>query len=172
MSQNQNSGNTIQIIDPALSDESSRKIISFVVDFYNKFDKKILKIKNPEIFDTKDLDIPVDRYIKRIMRIMRNRVLRPEYLLITTIYVKRMLRTKKIDLGHQNIRRIILISVMLVHKMFEDIPYNNKYFAVISGVYNIREINTMERDMLKLLNFKLYVDPENFKQFLNNTIAP
>lgn len=55
---------------------------------------------------------------------------------------------------------------MLAAKFFDDIYYNNNYYARIGGV-SCTELNSLEIEFLFLINFNLFVTTENYQHYYN-----
>lgn len=55
-------------------------------------------------------------------------------------------------------------SVMLASKFFDDLYYNNAYYARVGGISNA-EINNLEMELLRMISFSLYVSPEQYERY-------
>ena len=55
-------------------------------------------------------------------------------------------------------------SIMLASKNFDDHYYNNAYYGRIGGVSS-SEINSLEVELLFMLNFNLFVTPDQYSQY-------
>ena len=53
---------------------------------------------------------------------------------------------------------------MLAAKFFDDHYYNNTYYAKIGGVPR-NEMNILELEFLFLVNFSLYLDPNEYRKY-------
>jgi hypothetical protein len=53
---------------------------------------------------------------------------------------------------------------MLAAKFFDDLFYNNAFYAKLGGVAPL-EMNSLELDFLQLLNFSLFVTPEVYSKY-------
>lgn len=63
-----------------------------------------------------------------------------------------------------NVHRVVITSVLLAAKFFDDAYYNNAYYAKVGGVL-ISEINGLEVDFLFRINFSLHVNPDEFDKY-------
>jgi hypothetical protein len=63
-----------------------------------------------------------------------------------------------------NVHRVVITSVLLAAKFFDDAYYNNAYYAKVGGVM-VSEINGLEVDFLFRINFSLHVAPEVFDKY-------
>jgi hypothetical protein len=63
-----------------------------------------------------------------------------------------------------NVHRVVITSVLLAAKFFDDAYYNNAYYAKVGGVM-VSEMNGLEVDFLFRINFSLHVTPEVFGKY-------
>lgn len=92
---------------------------------------------------------------------------------IVLIYMYR-LKKKNYDLIINNltIHRLILILTLIAIKYNDDIYMNNLYYAN-NGFIKLKELNRLEVNVLKLLNWKLYIGKKLYKKYvkkINNSI--
>lgn len=64
-----------------------------------------------------------------------------------------------------NVHRLVLTSVLLAAKFLDDRYYNNAYYARVGGI-TTEEMNRLEMEMLKCLNFSLGATPEAVQALL------
>eukprot|EP01022_Parablepharisma_sp_SALTPOND_P001187 TRINITY_DN105776_c0_g1_i1.p3 TRINITY_DN105776_c0_g1~~TRINITY_DN105776_c0_g1_i1.p3 ORF type:complete len:108 (-),score=17.03 TRINITY_DN105776_c0_g1_i1:101-424(-) len=60
--------------------------------------------------------------------------------------------------------------MLLAIKYNEDQYFDNKYYARVGGV-SLEELNFLEREILSLLDYELYVDPNIYKKYLNEILV-
>jgi len=53
---------------------------------------------------------------------------------------------------------------MLASKFFDDVYYNNAYYARVGGISNT-EVNSLEMEMLRMISFSLFVQPEAYERY-------
>ncbi len=63
------------------------------------------------------------------------------------------------------VHRLLITAVMLAAKLMDDKYYNNAYYAKIGGVA-IGDLNCMELDMLRLLDYRIVVTSQQVQQLL------
>ena len=128
----------------------------------NKINKRY-KLRR-DIFTGKSLPkIPLIDYINRIITYSDSEM---NTLICSLIYIDRINKIKAIN--EFNIHRIFFTAVLISIKYNEDIIFNNDYYSKVAGV-KLNEINKMELEFISLLDFNLYIDPEEFgsyKQFI------
>lgn len=53
---------------------------------------------------------------------------------------------------------------MLASKFFDDVYYNNAYYARVGGISN-SEVNSLEMEMLRMISFSLFVPTEQYERY-------
>jgi len=85
-----------------------------------------------------------------------------ECFVLALIYIDRLIQTNPEFLVNSlNVHRIIITSVMLAAKFFDDHYYNNAYYGKVGGVSNT-EVNSLEIEFLFMVNFNLFVASEEY----------
>jgi len=96
-----------------------------------------------------------------------------ECFLLSLVYIDRLIQRSGILLTSLNIHRIIITSVMLAAKFFDDQYFNNAFYAKVGGVPPL-EMNSLELEFLFSINFSLHVPAdlyEKYNQELYNHVA-
>jgi len=65
--------------------------------------------------------------------------------------------------------RLILTAVLLTSKFYNDIFYGNHFVAYVGGI-SLEEMNLLEIEFLKFLDWKLWVDPAEYDFYLKGLI--
>lgn len=73
-------------------------------------------------------------------------------------------------LNQRNIHRVLLISIVLAIKYLDDIYADNFVYAKIGGIA-LDEFNYLEKELLALLNFDLYVNPQLYSCYLRELLT-
>lgn len=84
-------------------------------------------------------------------------------------YLRRIAKVHYIS--NENKYRVTLVAVMLASKFLQDVPFTNKYWAENSGLMSLRDLNTMEREALCVLDYKLNVDDDFFDSILEQIMT-
>ena len=125
----------------------------------NKVIKNCFYIKNPPNMNFLDFSKRIIKYVK------------PECstLVISLIYIDILLNLDRenLFLTENNIFKIFLTSLVLATKYNEDLYDDNGYFSKVGGV-SLPEINSLEREFLILLDYKMYVGDDLFKIYEEN----
>jgi len=99
-----------------------------------------------------------------------------ECFVLALVYIDQIIKSNPAFVVNSlNIHRLLITSVMLAAKFFDDHYYNNAYFAKVGGV-PIQEINSLEVEFLFMTNFDLFVPTDTYAQYygelVNHTLDP
>lgn len=99
-------------------------------------------------------NISIGEYITRIARYAGCST---ECFVLCLVYIDRIVRQhKNFVISVLNIHRLVITSVMIAAKFYDDLYYSNSFYAKIGGV-KTTEINLLEAHFLSLIDFDLYV---------------
>ena len=87
-----------------------------------------------------------------------------ECLILSLIYVDRFIQSSNIIVDSLTIHRILLVSVVLAAKTFDDNFYTNRHYAKVGGI-PVEELNCLEIEFLFNINFSLYVSCEDYQHY-------
>merc|ERR1712178_230567 len=106
--------------------------------------------------------ISLRKYLERIERYAG---CSSECYIIALVYVDTIIQRKKsFVISSLNIHRLVITRIMLAAKFYDDIYYNNAYYAKIGGV-PCNEINNLELEFLFMINFTLNVPIDVFERY-------
>merc|ERR1719355_263820 len=88
--------------------------------------------------------------------------LRPEVAVVTLVYAERFEAVSGIAVTADNWQRLAVTCMMLASKVWDDDSFENAEFAKACPLYSVDEINSMERVMLKLLDYKVLVNGSEY----------
>lgn len=63
-----------------------------------------------------------------------------------------------------NVYKLILTSMVLAAKFFDDTYYCNTFYAKVGGI-DVKDLNAQEAELLKLMNWRLNVKAYDFEQY-------
>lgn len=90
---------------------------------------------------------------------------------LALVYLDRVLqRSPEVIVTPLTVHRLFLTSVTVAVKFNDDIFYSNRHYAGSGGVH-LDEMNVMETEFLKLLDWKLQVYPEEYEAFSDLSVA-
>jgi len=106
--------------------------------------------------------ISIQDYLERIAKYS---CCSEECFVLALIYIDRLIQCNPEFLVNSlNVHRIIITSVMLAAKFFDDHYYNNAYYGKVGGVSN-SEVNSLEIEFLFMVNFNLFVATEEYNVY-------
>lgn len=94
-----------------------------------------------------------------------------ECFVFALIYVDRIVKIHPdFTICKLSVHRLLVTSVMLAAKFFDDVYYSNAYYAKVGGVH-VSELNALEALFLKLIDFRLHVLPAEFEQYRTHVLS-
>jgi len=106
--------------------------------------------------------ITIKYYLKRIATYSQ---CSEECFVLALIYIDRLIRKQDAFLVNSlNVHRLVITSIMVAAKFFDDQYFNNAYFSKVGGV-SCKEINTLESEFLFMLNFNLFVESNLYQTY-------
>eukprot|EP00929_Paragymnodinium_shiwhaense_P057467 TRINITY_DN28770_c0_g1_i1.p1 TRINITY_DN28770_c0_g1~~TRINITY_DN28770_c0_g1_i1.p1 ORF type:complete len:462 (-),score=48.40 TRINITY_DN28770_c0_g1_i1:119-1504(-) len=117
------------------------------------------------LFDTGRSPLSVEEYLARICEYTE---CSQQALVIALVYMERIVSMHSAyELNSITCHRLLLTSLMLAckyHDGGDDVPYqwSNSTWAKVGGIL-VEELNTLESLMLQLLQWKLFVKPEEYE---------
>ncbi|SBT36245.1 cyclin, putative (CYC3) [Plasmodium ovale wallikeri] len=85
-----------------------------------------------------------------------------ECFVLLLIYVDRIIKMHKdITLSLLCVHRLVITAAMIAAKFLDDVYYSNAFYAKVGGV-TTTELNKLEAHFLSLLDYKLYVSPQEY----------
>jgi len=118
------------------------------------------------------IKIPLEKYIQRIIQLTKIEIDHPcakTLVIMAYIYIMRIHTENQKDklISKLNLHRMTFICLMIASKMSCDIPYNNLYYARISGTFSCAAVNNMEIECLNVLHWELNVTVEECKSVMS-----
>jgi hypothetical protein len=88
-----------------------------------------------------------------------------ECFVLALVYIDRIIQSNPTFVVNSlNIHRLLITSIMLAAKFFDDQYFNNAYYAKVGGV-PCNEINSLEVEFLFMCNFTLFVTTDTYSQY-------
>jgi len=106
--------------------------------------------------------ISIEDYLQRISKYSG---CSEECFILSLIYVDRLInQNQNLIVNSLCVHRLIITSIMLAAKFFDDQYFNNAYYGKVGGV-NCKEINSLEIEFLFMINFNLYVSEKDYEMY-------
>lgn len=88
-----------------------------------------------------------------------------ECFVLALVYIDRIIQSNPTFVVNSlNIHRLLITSIMLAAKFFDDQYFNNAYYSKVGGV-PCNEINSLEVEFLFMCNFTLFVTTDTYSQY-------
>ena len=89
-----------------------------------------------------------------------------EVIVLSLIYIERLIFNTGLLLTSRNWRRILLTAMIISSKVWDDNSFENDHFSQVFANLGVNEINTLERIFLELINYKVYVKQSEYYKYL------
>lgn len=109
--------------------------------------------------------ISVEKYMERVFKYAN---CSPACFVVAYAYLERFIHQQPgLPITSLNVHRLLITSVMVAAKFWDDAYYNNAYYAKVGGV-NTLEMNRLELEFLFTLGFRLHVTVEMFDSYCSH----
>ena len=89
-----------------------------------------------------------------------------EVIVLSLIYIERYIFNTGLLLTSRNWRRILLTSMIISSKLWDDNSFENGHFSQVFANLGVSEINTLERIFLELINYNVYIKQSEYFKYL------
>lgn len=145
-----------------------KKMGFIVMNPYNilklRKEKNIKKNKLSKMFDC--IYKPNINIKKYLLRIYKYSNCNDVCYLSSYINLKKLIDKGFIKITIYNIHRLLLISIMVFSKFYDDRYHTNKYWASIGGI-SLNELNKLEIEYLNLLDYNININTEIYYNYYN-----
>jgi len=135
-----------------------------IIDFIQKISDSSKSVPNdcllPKFVAATPPRIPLQQYFNRIAS---KTECSESCFVLATVYIQR-LRAKRVVINQYNVHRLFLISTLLSIKYLDDDHFNNYSYAMFGGI-PLKELNSLEEEMLVFLDYRLLVTSEEFEEY-------
>ena len=131
-------------------------------------------IEKQEIEDDVEVMEPtIDLLFRYCKYVIINSKMEKEIPLIALIYLERLLTRTGILMNKLNWRRLILVTMIIASKLWDDDSLENEHFPKVMKDVTVKEINSFERVFLDLIGYDLTVKGAEYAKyyFILRTIA-
>lgn len=113
-------------------------------------------------------NLSIHDYLRRIAKYFQ---CSNECFVLCLVYIDRIVkRHPEFTICNLNIHRLLVTSIMLAVKFFDDVYYSNAYYAKVGGV-KTKEVNALEAQFLHLIDWCLHVTPQEYDQYRNQVFS-
>ncbi|CAL6102036.1 Cyclin_fold protein [Hexamita inflata] len=100
-----------------------------------------------------------------IYKLFRKAQIEPECIIASVEYCDEFQRISGQMLKASNYQRLIFVSILIASKVWDDVSCSSKSFALCTSEMSLRELNEMERTFCKILNFELFLDSGDYRDY-------
>ena len=150
------------ILDIASIDELTYYLIKRAEIFDEDFNYIFMKITERRYIPTPEPQTIFD-FMADIIILTK---MEKEVIVLSLIYIERLIYNTGLLLTSRNWRRILLTSMIIANKIWDDNSFENSHFSQVFANLGINEINTLERIFLELINYKVYVKQSEYFKYL------
>ena len=134
------------------------------LEYPTENDKKLATFIERDKFTT-----PLIEYISMLIINIETNDPNGDNTLIYIIFMLMNIRKSGITINYYNINRLLIMSFVIVTKMLNDYSYINTEWAFIVGL-NTKEINLMEKELMILLDFNIFIKEEHIKHIMKSLL--
>ncbi|CAD8211201.1 unnamed protein product [Paramecium octaurelia] len=124
-----------------------------------QYQKIYFDVNSEQVIPTAEV---VSNYCKNIIITSK---MEKEVTILCLVYIERLLTQANISLEPQTWKRVVLISLIIASKIWDDESFENDNFAKVFPQYRTKDINEMERIFLMLLDYRLQVYPAEYAKY-------
>lgn len=106
-----------------------------------------------------------DTVLLFIRKIFDKMQLATECIVVSLIYIEKIMTTSKIEIRFSNWRPLVFTSILLASKFWEDICFWNVDYEEGLNFYPLKSINRMESEFLSLCNYNMYVSKNLYNKY-------
>ena len=160
-------------------DEDEKFESDYIIDINSINELTYYFIKRAEIFD-EDFNYVIMRITERryieppdtqtifdfIADIILVTKMEKEVIILSLIYIERLIFNTGLLLNSRNWRRILFTAMVISSKIWDDYSFENNHFSQVFVNLGVNEINDLERIFLELINYKVYVKQSEYFSYL------
>lgn len=106
--------------------------------------------------------ISIKLYLERMHRFF---ACSDECFVLALVYISRVVkRAPSISICRLSVHRVVFLAMVLAAKVHDDLSYSNRFYAKVGGLPT-QEVNALELQFLKLLDWKLNVRPNEYELY-------
>merc|ERR1719233_2466487 len=110
--------------------------------------------------------VPTANQIKNFLsRIFRKLSLSVECAIVALLYAERLMSQGKIAMNGRNWRPILLASILMASKMWDDLSSWNIEFSELFPIFTLKEINQLEKLFLQEINYNLFISGTEYARY-------
>ena len=118
----------------------------------------------PSVFDcTFEVSMSFEEYFLRLVELSE---IESNTLIYAFVLIDLITENNKVIITNTNIHKLVFASIYVSMKLLEDEIYNEKHFAMASGI-EPEEIALLEKEFLEKLNYRIIVQRSLFETYFD-----
>ncbi|KAF8525121.1 cyclin-domain-containing protein [Hysterangium stoloniferum] len=110
---------------------------------------------------------PSPQFVHFMQKLLQTTQVSQSVIVLALHYVYRLKEENHFTNGQAGSEfRVAVVALMLANKFVDDNTYTNKTWSDVSGI-ELTEINKMEREFLRGVDFRLYINTDTYKAWVN-----
>lgn len=147
-----------------MTDDNMQTIIDAATCILCQIAKGNVKEATPDKFSSNLVpDLSIADYMARIQKYFN---CSESCFVAMLIYLDRLTSSTPIVVNLSNIYRLLLTSMVLAVKFWEDKLRTNTFYAKVGGV-SLKELNEMESNGLRLLEWNVHISDQDYQIYFN-----
>ncbi len=91
----------------------------------------------------------------------------PSTIIYAVIYLRRVEEADcRLAITGYTMHRLLTASILVAVKFLEEVWYSNAHYGRVGGMGSVQEINRLELEFLRLLNYRAYVSQKEFAEMV------
>ena len=138
--------------------------------FDRNFDINIDKFKKEDLDTTPASFEQIFNTIKQLTSLAK---MESEIPIMALVYMEKLMKKTGILINENNWKRIVLITLCVASKIWDDDSFENEHFAQVYKDIPLREISRLEKTFLNLIEYEVMVTRKQFTKytFILNTFC-
>ena len=126
--------------------------------------KNIISNEKIKLFMLKKIpSISIKDYLLRLSK--HSKICESTFIYIL-IYIDRFCYKYKIEINYYNVYKLIIASMVIAIKFNEDDFYSSEFYEKLGGISKL-EMNNLQYEFVRMINFNLFVKEELFYKYYN-----
>lgn len=157
-----------RIIDKACMDNSNMMFAHGYAGGAGPSVSDLMSVSYPDgsnalFFSSTASNVPVHSYLARFVDWLS---VSESVFVVALVYLDRIRANESmLSVTHHNVHRLLTCAITVAHKTLEDEPYDNVTMAKLGGLSSVQELNRLEFEFLKRLNWWTMVEPDLYTKY-------
>lgn len=164
---------SIDILNKTSKFEFNSYIESEMLKFHPNFDFEIMEMVDMDmpkhslgLVQYYSSEVPTHEEVYYFTKyVVHSSQMEKEIPLMALIYIERLLTKLGILMNHWNWKRLILITLIVASKVWDDESLENVHFPQAMPDLSIKEVNGLEKIFVELISYELIIKPSDYAKY-------